>query len=911
MLAVHGSPTGSLPIQQIPARHRPAQSVRLPSLVSNNYQSVDLIIMSQHSSLRFVPVLAAALVLPVAVPLAPAASAPSDNTAPASGVSASPAAGSSGSGESVAVPTEETILLDKVEIEDIPADQSILPTRPSTSLYGFEETIRETPRSVFQVTKAHLDNDTIQSFSDLARYSPSIQRGSVSPWSVPRIRGGSADTLRNNIVLFNTAVRPFNDNAWESADIVAGVPSVIQGNTVRTAGYVNYVTKKPFFGEDQTELTVTFGRLGLHSDTTYPQYSVRLDHSTELIKDKLAIRFSLLQAEANQYWGNSEADSKDIFAAATWKPNSRVTVETNFSHTKSEGAIAKGINRVTQDLIDNWHYVSGTYVPTISQPNGGTNSADNPGTITGWKIDPATQKTVKIGGDQTFYSDDAETDAKEYIGQVITTVKLNDTFSLRNNTIFQYSDTLEQQYDLSYSKHFNRLFESRFELLSDKEFELFGKDIRHQSNSGFSYRRLLNVCDGTAPVGQEYPANVVDATVGGSYGVGNALGTPWTNFVGQGLSPATGYRKSVVNTAWGWLAWTPTWRTKGYYGSPAVNGNSYGSVADGNRPTTDQAPYGYDLGGTERRSNDITTYNVFSEHKFDIGEKWTWRAGARLSYVDNDIEANALTRHLVSQGYLTDRHGNPLNTDDNHTAWNGDINTSLTFKPARWVNVYFAYDFNKSQQDCGCCQSQGFTGAYNTLSPEWFKVESELFETGAKFEIIPNQLFASIAWFHQTRAVPRNNIDNFTLSSDEVLYQGLELSVAYQPTINLALGANYSYIDASYDGGTNDGLRYEGSPLNSANVWAAYRFNNGFGLKASAWITSSWDVNTAGLSVPTQHAIDLGVFYVARKWRLDIDVLNVTNEKNWSAAGGYGGNGYNWLLPAERLGIQGRLTYRF
>ncbi|WP_043588278.1 TonB-dependent receptor [Geminisphaera colitermitum] len=853
--------------------------------------------MSHPSLLRLAPALVAALALPAAVSSAYAATATTNTTTPSSGVSSTAAPAPASSASSTGTPVEEATLLDKVVIDDIPADQSVLPTRPSTSLYGFEETIRETPRSVFQVSKAQIDNDNIQNFSDLSRYSPSIQRASSSPYSVPRIRGGAADTLRNNIVLFNTAVRPFNDNAWESADIVAGVPSVIQGNTSRTAGYVNYVTKKPFFGEDQTEFTVKFGRLGLHSETTYPQYSVQLDHSTELIKDKLAIRFSLLQAEADLYWGNSEADSKDIFGAVAWRPNSKVTVDANFSYTQSEGAIPNGINRLSQNLIDNWVYRAGTAVPTINYGAGGqaANSPTNPATITGWTIQ--NPHDVKIRGDQTIYSDEASNDADEYIAQVISSVKLNDTFTLRNNTIFQYSDNQQTTHDFSTGGHINKLVESRFELLSDKEFELFGKNIRHQSNSGVSYRWLENTCNVAAVADQANPVPNADATQGGSLSTGAGLGIT-ENLFNRG--PGTGTPNSVhpdgkhaiiYSPTYGWLTWTPTWRT----------GNGYEGIAAGG-----PAGLGPGLAGGEARINTLKTTNLFSEHKFDIDEKWTWRLGGRLSYVDDSITTNALTKRLVNDGFYAG-----LNTDDSATAWNGDINTSIAFRPIRWASTYFTYDYNISSQDCGCCQTQGFTGSGNTLSDSYFDVKSELFELGVKFELIPNKLFASAAWFHQTRQIPAANLIGGDPSTYNLIYEGLELAATYQPTVNLALGANYSYIDASYE---KTGGRFPFSPLNSANAWVAYRFDNGFGLKANAWITSSWNVNDAGsIKVPTQHSIDLGAFYAARKWRLDIDILNVTNEKNWTPAGGPGGiiNPTPYLVPAERLGIQGKFTYRF
>jgi outer membrane receptor protein involved in Fe transport len=823
---------------------------------------------------------------------------------------------------------DEAVILSGVEVNDIPADQSVLPTRPSQSLYGFEEKIIETPRSVFQITKTQLSNDVIENFTDFARYSPSVQRGSTSPYSAPRIRGGTADTLRNNIVLFNTVVRPFNTNAWESLDIVAGIPSVVQGNTSRTAGYINYITKKPYFDGTHTELILAAGRLGLSGRTTYPQYSITLDHSTVLIDNELAVRVSLLQSEHNLYWArnNSEADSQDVFAALTWKPTTSFTLDANFTYTRSSGAPPLGINRLSQNLIDNWRYNAAPYRPIFTHngtayrttadnsafqvgtwaqnakkvlvftPSGAPDvaisnapwSRSSPANLVSWYQTGV--QNVKIDGDETIYGSGSDNNADEYIAQAISTYKINDVFSVRNNTVFQYSDNIDHAYDASYSQHVNKLLETRFELLTDKEFKLFGLPIRHQSNSGFSFRYLSNTCDGFAAVGAGAPVAYADATKSGSYDVSDYLGGLPSNYLGQ--APATTSDIfAVADTAYGPIVWAPSWKSGGLYRGAAIGENS----GIGNRAN---------LGGADRRTNQLKTTNLFTEHKFDIGNNVTWRAGARLSYVNDSIRTNAITRELVSKGYYSG-----LNTHDSTTAWDGDFNTSLAYRPFSWLTAYVAFDFNKANQDCGCCQTQGFTGALNTLSDSYFDVESKLYEVGAKFEIIQNTLFANVAWFHQTREVPVANIFTGTQSSNRLIYQGVELSAAWQPSANLSVGGNYSYIDASY---RKSGGRYPGSPLNSFNIWASWQFTNGFGVKANLWVASSWNANDAGtLKIPAQYGVDLGLFFAGKKWRLDVDILNLTDEKNWSAAGGLGGNAYTYLLPSERLGVRAKFTYKF
>ncbi|MDR2845365.1 MAG: hypothetical protein LBV28_04640, partial [Puniceicoccales bacterium] len=310
---------------------------------------------------RFLKTLATALLLPVAtVPFALAADT-TDATAPKAATAPAPATAPVAIGT-----TEEATVLENVSVESAGIEKSALSTRPNTSLYGFAETIRDVPRSVFQISKAQLDTDNIRNFTDFSRYSPSIRRGTTTTYSVANLRGSTADTARNGTVLFNPALRPFDNNAWESVDIVPGVPSVSQGGTARTAGYVNYITKQPFFDGEHTSLAFQFGRAGLTPETSYGQYSAQIDHSRVLIKDVLAVRFSLQRSEADQYWAGSAADFKDVYAAITWKPTKNLTIDANLTYLASEGAIPWGINRVDQALISDWTYRTGEYVPRIT-----------------------------------------------------------------------------------------------------------------------------------------------------------------------------------------------------------------------------------------------------------------------------------------------------------------------------------------------------------------------------------------------------------------------------------------------------------------------------------------------------------------------------------------------------------------
>jgi hypothetical protein len=869
--------------------------------------------MKNTLSKRFLKTLAAALALPAAT--AALTAAPEPAAAPKA---PPPATAPAAAPTPPAAADDEAVILADVQVEGADIENTVLPVRPNNAFYGFDELLKDTPRSIFQVTPAQIKNDHFNNFSDLSRYSPSIGRGTASNFSTfAKIRGGSADTTRNGILLLNPAVRPFDNNAWESVDIVAGVPSVIQGSTTRTAGVINYVTKKPLFDGEHLTLSATLGRLGLTNITTYGQYTAQFDYNRVLIKDELAARISVQKTDAKQYWANSRSNFEDVYAATTWKPLKAITVDTNFTYTASRGAMPYGINRITQDLIDRWVYDAGPIAPVVSWNNNfyfgstdGTFAAfgaapayaptkENPALFSFWWRNPADQpaEDVPINGNQTLYSRDSFSDTYEVIGQNITNIRFNEHYSFRNNTLFQYSKSYVFGYDGYHSFMVNKMITSRFEFLTDNVFKLpaAGGSIRHQSNSGFEYRFLWNLCDNA---GNTERANMsVDATdpnegAGGLSDAGllgvDSLYLPPGSGVG---TPSDYYYVNdqpyyPVDTRYGWIAFAPAYyRGGGRYSQLSLRG----------------------LSGSDVRINQLQQYNFFTEQKLQW-EKFTFRLGARVTAIRDTLEALKPTTDAVRAGILKG-----FDFNDDVSEINYDINSSLTYKPTQWLSLYAALDHDIASGDCGCCLTQGFTGSApdnwkdQRLNPDHFNLKSQLVEIGAKFEIIPNKLFANAAYFHQTRHTPiAVDVNNPLGGMSKQTFEGVELSASYQPTAHFAAGINYAYLEVL----ESNGSWATGNPRNSGTLWATYTFDNGYGLKASAWATSKWKVS-GNIHVPAQYNLDIGVFYIRDRWRVDLDITNVTNEKNWAPAGNYAGDAVYFLLPAERLGVQLKATYAF
>jgi iron complex outermembrane receptor protein len=78
-------------------------------------------------------------------------------------------------------------------VEAVSPEASTLPNRPTDSVYGLGDTVLDTPRSIYEVSKDQLQYDALNSVNDLARYSPSVTASSGQGIAgAPYIRGSAS-----------------------------------------------------------------------------------------------------------------------------------------------------------------------------------------------------------------------------------------------------------------------------------------------------------------------------------------------------------------------------------------------------------------------------------------------------------------------------------------------------------------------------------------------------------------------------------------------------------------------------------------------------------------------------------------------------------------------------------------------
>jgi outer membrane receptor protein involved in Fe transport len=363
--------------------------------------------------------------------------------------------------------------LDEVVINGIKRGDLILPTTvTSTSAYGLDLGVMETPRNNTLLSKAQLDALNIQNpggFSYLT--SSSYSDAAFGQPNVPRIRGQYADMFFNGMrdsFTLNGYGAPVSFNSADSIDIIKGPASVQGGPGAGVGGSINIATKMPNFSKP-------FANFNIEVDS---QQKRRASFDVGMpLSSNVAARVSFTTDDSGSYYYDMYFHQQSLYAAvqANFTPNYSVLVTGSFEDTRYREN--DGINRTNQDLIDNGTYLTG--LPT----------ADIFGFGTPVLLDGTTQLNRRILIDEPAGTGAHSVHIK---GQVIQTFTANDNFSIVNNTFYdyinRYNEVLDYYADTAKGSY-------SIENKTDFKIEFSTGSLKHDLDAGFTYRytHLLDI----------------------------------------------------------------------------------------------------------------------------------------------------------------------------------------------------------------------------------------------------------------------------------------------------------------------------------------------------------------------------------------------------------------------------------
>ncbi len=377
--------------------------------------------------------------------------------------SATPAAAS------VTASTSAPVDLDEVVVHGIRRGDLILPTTvSSSSAFGLDLSVMDTPRNNTLLSKAQLDALNVQnpgSFSYLT--SSSYSDASFGEPNVPRIRGQYADMFFNGMrdsFTLNGYGAPISFNSVDSIDIVKGPASVQGGAGAGVGGAIDIVTKLPSLNKTTSEFGVEFD--------TQEKRRISGDVGGPL-SGNVAARVSVALDDSGSYYNDMFFHQQAVFASLLDQATPKLTLLLTAGFENTTYRENDGINRVNQQLIDNNLYLAGGVVGGASGISGFGSQID----LTGY---------VPLN-DHIIIDEPAGTGARSMHikAQAIATYNVSDDFSIVNNTFYDFMNRYNQTQDY-YADTAKDSY--TIENKTDFKLKLNAGSVSHEFDAGFTYR---------------------------------------------------------------------------------------------------------------------------------------------------------------------------------------------------------------------------------------------------------------------------------------------------------------------------------------------------------------------------------------------------------------------------------------
>ncbi len=776
---------------------------------------------------------------------------------------------------------EDVIVLDEVEAESVPIEESILATtRPITSIYGTDRSILDTPRNVNIISREQLDAISIKDVRDFSKLtSSSYTKTNFGAPTTPNLRGQEGDLMINGMRRghsVNGNGVPINFNAVESVNIVKGPAGAVFGTSNYVGGYADLITKRAYF-EDGGEVGYTIGSWDSHTYT--------LDYN-KVINDTMAYRVSLGVRDWNGFWDRWYDETSSIYLTLAYRPNDTYSLDIMGEFFEGKYTENWGINRVTQALLDN-----GLYTPNVST---GQAYLDNYANIPptgfgnfGGAIVLDTENPVSLPRNGKLSAPGDDSHAKVFWFQALQEKKVSDDLTIKNNTYF-HSKHRETFSSYHYSEYLpnNWSIENRLQAIQDIEIpSIESASITYGVRAKYQEIEFVNHYFNE-------PVNYYDMTQDpDTFRVPDISFGP--DFLGAGPYAYTGRGPRGVLSYW-------------------YVGNSPGSTTDSLDPQ-----------GLEAADTESYILAPFFQTDLKVNDKFSVLLGATVDYVDH-------TTGIPTEVKYVDKNGTggtydsvtgefvAGNTDDDTlfdldysksssstTLYNANV--SFVYKPTTDSSLYVTYN-----------EGEHFTtdtgGAINGGSFD-DDLTTELVEVGTNISLLDGKAYLGAAIFSQEYTTVNQDSSVDVISTD-----GFEVEFNYQPNRNLFFTVGYSYLDSERTAGflatatsadqqnSTDAwltptfpsiesgfFTTPGCPPHLLNALVQYKFDNGFGVQANMVYTSEMEVaydgatiNSLGTDIvldspqlSSQVEFDMKFFYEYENWLFELTVFNITDEENW------------------------------
>ena len=288
--------------------------------------------------------------------------------------------------------------------------------------FGDGLSAKDIPRSVTPISADMMKALNITSLQDILAVSPNTYAASgFGAPSLPTIRGQLGELLQDGVrrqAGNNGFGIPLSFNAIDQIDVVKGPTPVLFGASQRNGGFVNLQSKKASVTQEKGQATLSAGR--------WDSYTAQLDVAKVLSQNKSGVRISYEHIDNGDFFDFSSYKSDSLYGALRFVPDASSTWDINFEYFDVDYTDNAGINRPTQNLIDNGLYITGQGV----QANGSL--IPRAGSV----VSPTGE--VLIPRNRVLTDPDNINNATTYLAHSIYSRQINERLALKNTTYFQY-----------------------------------------------------------------------------------------------------------------------------------------------------------------------------------------------------------------------------------------------------------------------------------------------------------------------------------------------------------------------------------------------------------------------------------------------------------------------------------------
>ena len=778
---------------------------------------------------------------------------------------------------------EPIVVLDKFVAGRGEDPNSVMPSQPIDTL-GLSKKIVETPRSVSLVSGEMIDKFNMTELADLSRFSPSTYtafsfgvQGGIS------IRGDSSDTYYGDMKKLNNGSNlKMIVGASDGVTIVRGPPSAVLG-AGQVGGFMNYLPKsaRATTGKYLEGLT---GKFSYTTDQWGKNVGTAELGGPVAFGKRRAGFYVYSQVErSDTYYRGQRIEDELIQATFTADLTDWLRLEINANYQNHLGTGIAGWNRVTQDLVDNRTYMTGSPNFSLIDKNsdgwGSLQELWDAGLIGDYRFNaPGVRgaNTVKAGttaytalnGPLAFVTNVGFTklsprnvllerinDGAEHIGIIKLVADANPNLIFKNYLFYNYQDYFKLS-DIAYMRSGNTyLFEEKF----STEWRVQGLPswLAITNLTAVNYR-YLDAYNNTTNFHQIF--NYWDLTVytDGHYKFYNG----WENPVEAGIGSASTSR----------------------HGQGGI-----GNVLD------------------------ITAFNKLN---LSIGYRHDWVDGNVINHpgIRNNSTVIPATSGKGSgnKGSLT--------------------SASLSYKILPNIVPYITY----AEPQTVLPGSTGGLSTTQVTAPEGPFNGATLKEGGVKGEFFKGTLFASYAYYEQYRTAWDQTLNEGDGGFRQTRARGHEVEVRYVPTryFNIAMAMDWMRrdniplapgfiaapvqtvgLDPVQFGAGRYQIAYDPAitrvmrPARVFSVFGNYTFGKtGWDISAGTNYVSGYSFTTVGdiyMGDKITYSMDIG-YQLDKHWSFRISGKNLSDELYFTSTSGSAG-----LIPQPGRTVTGKISYRF